>query len=444
MSETTAELMSFFETGELDTDCFTQYANLVFQSARNHERFAELLGEYEQRVGRGEGDALHLGVGYLILGRFQQAAEWLEKAANNKYRHYWAAQAATAHHDFEAAIASYRKAASAGWDAFEIDMRCAELYLRSGDEAAAAKLVRAHQRDGADRADWYYVRGLVVEREGDRAGAIDLYEKALTLDPDHVPTMFRAAWLYDLRGDDEQAIELYKRLALQPRAHVNALMNLAVIYEDIGRYDDAITCLQRVLVAYPNHTRARLFLKDVESSRKMVIDDAIEKRVESRNRLLATPISEFELSVRARNCLKKMNIQTLGDLLKLTEQELLAYKNFGETSLDEINQLLAKRGLRLGQRPEDIDPAALAPAPPEPARVAVPPGAEALLSKPVFELELSVRARRCLQRLNIETVGELIQRTEAELLAARNFGVTSLNEIKARLKELGLTLAPKS
>ncbi len=444
MSETTAELMSFFETSELGTDCFAQYANLVFQSAKSHEAFADLLREYEQRVARGEGDALHAGVGYLILGRFQQAGQWLAKADDSRYRHYWAAQAATAHHAFDEAIAAYKKAAAAGWDPFEIDMRCAELHLRSGDATAATKLVKVHERDGADRADWYYVRGLLVEQAGDRAAAIDLYEKALALDPDHVPTMFRAAWLYDLRGDDDKAIELYKRLALQPRAHVNALMNLAVIYEDIGRYDDAITCLQRVLVAYPNHTRARLFLKDVESSRKMVIDDAIEKRVESRNRLLATPISEFELSVRARNCLKKMNIQTLGDLLKLTEQELLAYKNFGETSLEEINQLLAKRGLRLGQRPEDIDPAALVPAPPEPPRVTVPPGTEALLSKPVFELELSVRARRCLQRLNIETVGELIQRTEAELLAARNFGVTSLNEIKTRLKELGLSLAPKS
>ena len=324
MSETTAELMSFFETSELGTDCFAQTANLVFQSARNHERFAELLADRQQQAERGAGDALHLGVGYLILGRFQQASEWLEKAPESKYRHYWAAQAATAHHAFDEAIAAYKKAAGAGWDPFEIDMRCAELHLRKGDPAAAAKLVKFHDRDGADRADWYYVRGLLAEHEGDRAQAIDLYEKALTLDPDHVPTMFRAAWLYDLRGDDEQAIELYKRLALQPRAHVNALMNLAVIYEDIGRYDEAITCLQRVLVAYPNHTRARLFLKDVESSRKMVIDDAIEKRVESRNRLLATPISEFELSVRARNCLKKMNIQTLGDLLKLTEQELLA------------------------------------------------------------------------------------------------------------------------
>ena len=325
-------------------------------------------------------------------------------------------------------------------------MLVAALHARDGQLDEAEKLVRAHKADGSDRAEWYYVRGLLAERNDDREGALELYEQAMTLDPNHAPTMFRAAWLCDLCGDDDRAIELYELLAELPRAHVNALINLAVIYEDCGQFDEAVLCLQRVLTAYPNHTRARLFLKDVESSREMVIDDTIEKQVETRNRMLETPISEFELSVRARNCLKKMNIQTLGDLLKLTEAELLSYKNFGETSLQEINALLTKKGLRLGQRPEEIDATSfMEQEPPQPApRVDVPPGSEALLSKPVSEMELSVRARRCLQRLNIDRLGYLIQHTEAELLATRNFGVTSLNEIKARLTEYGLSLASKS
>ena len=48
-----------------------------------------------------------------------------------------------------------------------------------------------------------------------------------------------------------------------------------------------------------------------------------------------------------------MNIKSLGDLLRTTEQELLSYKNFGETSLNEIKALLAQKGLRLGQAAED-------------------------------------------------------------------------------------------
>jgi DNA-directed RNA polymerase subunit alpha len=443
MSEATAELASFFEAAELDAESFENYADLAHASARTRERFAALVTEYSERVESGEGDALRAGIGHLILGRFQRALEWFERAGRNRHRHYYAAHAAVGLGRYRDALASYQQAASQGWDAFEIDMLSATLHLQLDELAAADKLINAHRRDGEDRAEWYYVGGLLAEKRDDRDAALDLYEKALTLSPEHAPAMFRSAWLRDLRGDDSEAIELYKRLATQPRAHINALVNLAVLHEDNGDFEEASACLRRVLTAYPNHTRARLFLRDVESSLEMVIDDTVEKQVETRNRLLETPISEFELSVRARNCLKKMNIQTLGDLLKLTQSELLSYKNFGETSLQEITALLDKRGLSLGQRLEEIDALTLAEVPPPP-KVSVPPGAETLLAKPVSELELSVRARRCLQRLNIDRLSDLIQHTEAELLATRNFGVTSLSEIKARLNEYGLALAAKT
>ncbi|NCC49680.1 MAG: DNA-directed RNA polymerase subunit alpha [Spartobacteria bacterium] len=68
---------------------------------------------------------------------------------------------------------------------------------------------------------------------------------------------------------------------------------------------------------------------------------------------------------------------------------------------------------------------------------------EALRSKlniSVNEIELSVRAANCLNNANITTVGELAQKTEAEMLKYRNFGKKSLNEIKAKLSELGLSL----
>lgn len=446
MSEATAELASFFDAQELDPESFHGFANTVFASARTYERFGELLTDYGARVEAGQGDALKVGVGYVLLGRFRQASEWLEQAGKSQYRHYYAARAYEGLEQWQDALKQYQMAASAGWDSFDTDMRCVAVHLKAGNRRGAEELAKAHERTGTDRAEWYYVRGLLAEDDGDRDGALNMYDKALTLDAEHCSAMFRAAWLYDLRGDDEQAISLYEQLEQHPRAHVNALINLAVIHEDNGRFGDAIACLMRVLAAYPNHTRARLFLKDVESSESMLIDDVAEKCVETRNRLLETPISEFELSVRARNCLKKMNIQTLGDLLNLSESELLAYKNFGETSLEEINVLLRKRGLRLGLKPDEIDPSAFAAPAAEPAAAPVlgPPGSEALLTKPVSEMELSVRARRCLQRLNIERLGDLIQRSESELLATRNFGLTSLTEIKSRLKDYGLTLASKA
>jgi DNA-directed RNA polymerase subunit alpha len=63
-----------------------------------------------------------------------------------------------------------------------------------------------------------------------------------------------------------------------------------------------------------------------------------------------------------------------------------------------------------------------------------------VLNKSISALELSVRARKALQLLNIQSIGELAARTEAELMGVKNFGSTSLDEIKAKLADFGLGL----
>jgi len=65
------------------------------------------------------------------------------------------------------------------------------------------------------------------------------------------------------------------------------------------------------------------------------------------------------------------------------------------------------------------------------------------LFRPVSELELSVRSANCLKNANISLIGELVQRTESEMLKTKNFGRKSLNEIKAILEEMGLSLGIK-
>ena len=62
------------------------------------------------------------------------------------------------------------------------------------------------------------------------------------------------------------------------------------------------------------------------------------------NRLMDTPIEELDLSVRAFNCLKANEIQTVGQLLQKKEEELLALRNFGRKSLDEIKEKLVEKG----------------------------------------------------------------------------------------------------
>lgn len=311
-----------------------------------------------------------------------------------------------------------------------------------------AEQIRTGQHDGARKAleglkpsdpdmknEAMFLRGYLQESEFDRQGALATYEQLLEQDPDHSEAAFRAALILDQSGDDEAAIDLYERCTAHPPAHSNALINLALLYEERARLPEAEALLQTVLDDYPNHARAEQFLKSVRSSYEMMIDERSQRERDKRDAVLDTPISDFELSVRSRNCLKQMNIRTLGDLLAISEQELLGYKNFGETSLNEIKAVLLQKGLKLGQTTTPVEPP-----PPAPAFRSALADSSLQLKRPVSELELSVRSRKCLQRLGIATLSELTSRSEAELLAIKNFGQTSLNEIKRQLAVIGLSL----
>ena len=295
-----------------------------------------------------------------------------------------------------------------------------DLVIGEGDVAKAQKL---HQR------------GMAAEAEGDRIAAIVAYREAVAESP-LTESRFRLAWLLDLMGEEEEAISLYQSLAADDQPHINSLINLAILLEDRGEYDEAMRTLRPVLESNPNHPRARMFQRDCEASESMLFDEDTERDQGRFNTMLDTPVTDFELSVRARNCLKKMNIRTLGDLLKVSEAELLSYRNFGETSLVEIKNMLSSKGLRLGQgvdgqlRRNSNDAfeelKGLAP--------------DHVLNKPISSLDLSVRARKALQLLGIGTVGDLAMRTEAELMGVKNFGSTSLDEIKERLELHNLSL----
>jgi DNA-directed RNA polymerase subunit alpha len=264
---------------------------------------------------------------------------------------------------------------------------------------------------------------------------MERYEDALERDPELPGALFALAYAHELRGSSDVALDYYARCAASTPTYPNALVNMGLLLEDKGKYQQAIDAYHRVLSIRPTHQRARLFLKDAEASLEMYYDEDQEKKSDRRNAILRIPVTDFELSVRARNCLNKMNIRNLGDLVTKTEEELLAYKNFGETSLQEIKQMLAQKGLRLGMGREGTGVTAAPVADEEGRR-----GDDEVLKKPISDLELSVRSRNCMERLNIKSIGDLTSRSEAELLAVKNFGTTSLAEIKQRLGELSLTL----
>ena len=75
-----------------------------------------------------------------------------------------------------------------------------------------------------------------------------------------------------------------------------------------------------------------------------------ERKPEIRNDNLNRSVEELELSVRSYNCLKNANIQTIGELIQKTENDMLKTKNFGRKSLNEIKEILSGMGLGLGMK----------------------------------------------------------------------------------------------
>lgn len=100
---------------------------------------------------------------------------------------------------------------------------------------------------------------------------------------------------------------------------------------------------------------ASTLLKDhlmifVESEESVVEETVVDTTEETTgvDAVLAKTIDELDLSVRSANCLKNANIHTLRDLVRKSEKEMLETKNFGRKSLEEVQELLADHGLRLG------------------------------------------------------------------------------------------------
>lgn len=376
--------------------------------------------------------AARVGVLYTVLGRFDQAVEALKLAEDNADTRYLTARCLVGLGRCEEAIKLLKKCPAGDQEAQEL---LAEQLLVNGHADQARAQMADRGLDKGDTAPSCYLLGRLAETEGAYDVAMDLYKKAMGLDASYLPAIFRLAYNYDINGQDEQAIELYEKCASLSPTDVSALVNLGLLYEDQELYYEAIECYKRVLAADGNNTRARLYLKDAESSLNMWVDEEELKKLKLEDEVLRIPVTDFELSVRSRNCLEKMGITTLGDLTRVTEQELLAFKNFGETSLTEIREMLETRGLRLGMALEEAGTAHAA----KPAQK----DATTKLSMPVSELDVSTRCRRCMERLQVATLGDLIKLTEQELLAMPNFGRTSVNEIKQKLAEMGLELQKK-
>ena len=393
------------------------------------------VAELEEKEDQSPASNVRLGVCLYLLGRYERAVDSLRKGDGGALAHFYMAKAFYALGQYDAAVESYRAASRAGYNGDDCTLGRVEALRHAGDPTAA--LAALDELSGAveQTAEYLYQRGATVATlGGNPTEVVALYQRAVEADRGHSGALFGLALENDRRGNDEQALELYQRSVARFPPHVGSLLNLGLLYEDLERYERAIECYLRILDVYPNHPRARLYMKDAQASGDMYYDEDAQKKRDRMTQILGIPVTDFELSVRSRNCLQKMGITTLGDLCRCTEQELLASKNFGETSLIEIKEMLGSRGLRLGQLAPERH--ALEMFEPE----SLSPDEQELLSKPMTELNLSVRARKCMIRLGITTIGELTRRTGDELLECKNFGVTSLNEVRDKLSAHGLKL----
>ena len=378
---------------------------------------------------------VRLGVCQFLVGSFNAALETLKKGDGGALAHFFLAKTYFNKQSYDTALKSYDLAQSAGYSVDFCTLGRAETYRYMSQYDRS--LEELDKLSGAieQTAEYLYQRGATVAAIGiNPSEAVALYDRAVSVDKNHSGALFGLAIENERRGNDEDALDLYKRAVAHFPTNTGTLINLGILYEDMGQYEQAIMCYQRVLDSYPTNERAQLFLKDAKASSEMHYDEEAQRRRDRMSQILSLAVSDFELSVRSRNCLKSMGINTLGELCQHTEQELLASKNFGETSLIEIREMLALKGLKLGQFAAEKHAQEVV------ELESLSPDEQAILVRSVTDLDLSVRARKCMSRLGIQTIGELVRRTQDELLECKNFGVTSLKEIREKLTLQNLKL----
>jgi DNA-directed RNA polymerase subunit alpha len=396
----------------------------------------EVVDIISQQSDRSPAASVRLGICQYLLGNYSSAINTLENSDSGALAYYYQGKSHFALGSYSRAIECYEKAQLAGYDKDICLLAKAEARRHAKDIVGAMAILDDMHGPIGQTAEYLYQRGATLALTLDNPEEVcRLYARAVEVDDRHAGALFGLALENDRRGNDERAIELYQRASAVFPTHVGALLNLGLIYEDHEQYERAARCYDRILESHPTHDRALLYRMDAVASLDENYDHDRERVRQQMAGVMSIPIAQFELSVRSRNCLQKMGILSLGDLCRVTEGELLSSKNFGETSLVEIREMMANKGLMIGQlsnqkgvEEEPVDISHLSP------------DEQALLDRPMSELNLSVRARKCMTRLGLTTIGELLRKSPDDLMECKNFGVTSLMEIREKLGQIGLKL----
>ena len=411
-------------------------ANRISNDYTQFPILRDITQQLESQMDRTPATNVRLGVCQYLLGKYQHAIDTLTNADGGALAYFYQGRANFALTNYDRAINCYESAKTAGYDGDRCMLAVAECKRHMNTVDDAMQIMDNMFGPIEQTAEYLYQRGATIAALGNNPNeVIALYERAVELDDNHPGALFGLGLENDRRGNDEKAIELYQRAAAVFPTNIGALLNLGLLYEDHDQNERAARCYDRILESYPTHEKARLYRGDAIASLDGPYNPEKIREQQQMASVMSISISQFELSVRSRNCLQKMGIKTLGDLTKVSESEMLASKNFGETSLVEIREMMANKGLSIGQfaheKEEDLEPLDTSNMTQE---------EQALIERPISDLNLSVRARKCMTRLGLTTIGELIRKSGDDLLECKNFGVTSLNEIREKLTQTGLKL----
>ncbi|GAN32640.1 MAG: tetratricopeptide repeat protein [Candidatus Brocadia sp. AMX2] len=422
----------------ISREAVTYIKDQVYSSKENREKLDAKIESLKLDIKK-EHDSvkvkdliLILGICEWIVGKVKEASELLKEVKSRKTGAYYLGKCYQELGDYNQALECFERAKKTDMEEFDIHMDIAETKRMSGDIEDALKIIKGFLQAHGNSAELHCQWGCCLDELGEYQEAFKHYEQALQIDPNYAKALFRMAFNYDMNGEDEKALEYYERCINLSPNHKNAFINLGILHEDRGNYDEAAYCFEMVLDAEPTNARALLFLKDAKASISMYYDEEISKKQGKESEVLNIPISDFELSVRSKNCLEKMNIRTLKDLTKITEAELLSFKNFGETSLNEIKAILAQKGLRLGQALESDTESELFS-----AKMTMEEEGDAI--EDISELNLSARCRNVLSKAGIERVEDLLKMTDVEL-SQKGVKENYLDEIKENLSKFGLSL----
>ena len=257
----------------------------------------QALTEVSRGVDESAGEDLlaRLGVASYVLARHDDADSFLRGISTDGLAICYHAHSLSSMERHSDAAQRYEDAGKAGYDPIDATLRQAGCLRAQGQIDDAEQMLRSVAASAASRAEYSFQMGCIWADRGDALTAVEYFERAVDMDGHHARALFWLAAENSLRGNDEESIKLYERSLSKPPYFVGALLNLGLLYEDHERYQTAAFCFQRVIDFDPGNERALLYLKDIEATHNMHVNEEQARQEARMKQLLGRPVTDFEL-----------------------------------------------------------------------------------------------------------------------------------------------------